>query len=357
MGPPVRDPEPSHRHLVLAGTFYELTLTSAFPPKIGSAVVSNETSPTSNIGRASLKQARNSPYRFNGARSVYRTYLKYGVPAPEHIVKAVDHTDALYYSSTKRSTGTASAVPIDPSVDMAFIPPKTIGTPHTPPSQIPGQEIYRPNKSGTAKLLDGHTCSITHSDGPASRGTCTRILSRRAGFWQPKYSQPEKPVDAFEDVKKGLDRQVLKAHLKYRKAGAYDFGFIDQTKYTGEITYVPVNAYLSCWTFTSSAYGVGEGNFIATSITGIADTGTSLVYLPSSILTAYYRQVKGTTNSRYYGGYASVAPESSTCFDGLQSSSGLGINIWGDVALKAAFVVFDGDEPPPVGWASKPLKE
>lgn len=101
-------------------------------------------------------------------------------------------------------------------------------------------------------------------------------------------------------------------------------------------------------------------------------------------MTAYYRRVAGATNSRYYGGYvfpcaselpsftfgvgsaritippsymsyAPVTPASSTCFGGLQSSSGLGINIWGDVALKAAFVVFNGEDPPTIGWANKPL--
>jgi aspergillopepsin I len=110
------------------------------------------------------------------------------------------------------------------------------------------------------------------------------------------------------------------------------------------------------------------------------------VYLPTAVLTAYYRQVSGATNSQYYGGYvfpcnstlpsftfgvgearftipssyinyAQVAEGSPTCFGGLQSSSGLGINIWGDVALKAAFVVFNGASPPTIGWAKKPLAQ
>jgi len=146
-----------------------------------------------------------------------------------------------------------------------------------------------------------------------------------------------------------------------------------------------VNTSPGYWTFTSSGYAIGSGNFSATSIVGIADTGTSLVYLPPSILTAYYRQVEGATNSRTYGGYvfpcnsklpsftfgidearitipssyinyAPVTAGSSTCFGGLQSSSSLGINIWGDVALKAAFVVFNGGNPPTIGWAKKPLE-
>jgi aspergillopepsin I len=149
---------------------------------------------------------------------------------------------------------------------------------------------------------------------------------------------------------------------------------------------VPINPDPGYWTFTSSGYAVGPGNFSATPINGIADTGTSLVYLPTAVVTAYYRQVQGATNSRSYGGYvfpcnaaipsftfgvgearftipasyikyAPVTVGSATCFGGLQSSSGVGINIWGDVALKAAFVVFNGASPPTIGWAKKPLTE
>lgn len=149
---------------------------------------------------------------------------------------------------------------------------------------------------------------------------------------------------------------------------------------------MPVETDPGYWTFTSSGYGVGSGTFSSSPITGIADTGTSLVYLPTAIVTAYYRQVQGATNSRSYGGYvfpcnstlpafvfgvgeakftippsymnyAAVTDGSPTCFGGLQSSSGIGVNIWGDVALKAAFVVFNGEEPPTIGWANKSLEE
>jgi hypothetical protein len=80
---------------------------------------------------------------------------------------------------------------------------------------------------------------------------------------------------------------------------------------------------------------------------------------------AYYAKVSGSSNSNTYGGYiypcsatlptftfgvgsaritipgtyinyGPVTDGSSTCFGGLQSSSGIGINIFGDVALKAA---------------------
>ena len=111
------------------------------------------------------------------------------------------------------------------------------------------------------------------------------------------------------------------------------------------------------WTFTSSGYGIGS-SFTTTSTTGIADTGTTLLYLPTKIVTVYYKQVAKSFNSTTYGEY--VFPYSAalpsytfgvgsarftipggymnyglvengnvTCFAGVQSSSGIGINIFG----------------------------
>jgi hypothetical protein len=418
-------------NLVLTSVLAGLGLGSALPPRIGTTNIGHGS------GRATLNQVRRPNYRFNGARQVYKTYLKYGVPAPEELIQAVAHTDALNLAAVKRDTGSAAATPIDPRFDIAYVTPVTIGTPpqtlqldldtgssdlwvfssHTPASQVRGQRIYAPDKSTTSKLLDGHTWSITYGDGSGSRGnvytdnftiggvtvesqaveTAEEVSSSFTtedaidglvglGFSTLNTVSPEGQLTFFDNAKPKLDSPVFTADLKYMKPGTYDFGFIDETKYTGEITYVPVETDPGYWTFTSSGYGVGSGTFSSSPITGIADTGTSLVYLPTAIVTAYYRQVEGATNSRSYGGYvfpcnstlppfvfgvgeakftippsyisyAAVTDGSPTCFGGLQSSSGIGINIWGDVALKAAFVVFNGEEPPTIGWASKPLEE
>ncbi|AEO71025.1 uncharacterized protein THITE_2092533 [Thermothielavioides terrestris NRRL 8126] len=423
-------------NLVFAAELAALGLASALPPRIGTTSLAQAHGDSANrgSGTASLKQVRRPRYRFNGARSVYRTYLKYGAPVPDDLVKAVAHTDALYAAEVKRATGSAAAEPIDES-DQAYITPVTIGTPpqtleldvdtgssdlwvfssHTPPSQIHGQQIYSPNKSSTAKLLEGHTWSITYGDGSASRGNvyidnftvggltaekqavqCAQQVSASftrethvdgligLGFSTLNTVSPKSQLTFFDNVKSGLDSPVFTADLKHGAAGTYDFGFVDKAKYSGEITYVPVNPDPGYWAFNSSGYAIGSGKFSASAITGIADTGTSLLYLPTAIVTAYYRQVEGATNSRTYGGYvfpcssslpsftfgvadaritipsayinyAPITPGSSTCFGGLQSSSGVGINIFGDVALKAAFVVFNGGSPPTIGWAQKPL--
>lgn len=169
-----------------------------------------------------------------------------------------------------------------------------------------------------------------------------------------------------------------------RLAGKYNFGYIDNNAYTGSITYVNVDNSQGFWGFTSSGYQVGSGSFSSSSIQGIADTGTTLLYLPSSVVKAYYGKISGSQNSNSAGGYVypcsatppdftfgvgsaritvpgefmnfgQISSGSSKCFGGLQSSSSIGVNIFGDVALKSAFVVFNGGSTPTLGWASKNL--
>lgn len=119
----------------------------------------------------------------------------------------------------------------------------------------------------------------------------------------------------------------------------------------------------------------------STAITGIADTGTTLLMLPDAVVSAYYSQVSGASDSQQEGGYVfscdatlpdfsfnvgegeitvpgsyinfqPVSTGSSTCYGGIQSDSGIGMAIFGDIALKAALVVFDSGNSR-LGWAAK----
>ncbi|KAK4216505.1 pepsin [Rhypophila decipiens] len=418
-------------NIILALGLATVGLGSALPPKIGSTVIDER---SANVkGRASLSQVANPHYRFNGALSVYKTYLKYGVPVPNHLLKAVDNVKKLH-EMERRATGSAPAIPID-EYDVAYVTPVTIGTPpqtlnldfdtgssdlwvfssHMPLTQIRGQEIYSPNKSSTSKLLSGHSWSITYGDGSASRGNvytdnftvggltardqaveCAQQVSTSftretaihglvgLGFSDLNTVSPRAQKTFFDNIRADLDAPVFTSDLKFKATGTYDFGYIDKAKYTGSITYSAVNPNPGYWTWTSTGYAVGSGEFVSTSITNIADTGTTLLYLPTAIVTAYYRQIPGATNNRNYGGYTfpcsatipsftfgvgstrftippayinygKVSETSTTCFGGIQSSSGIGINIFGDVALKAAFVIFDGGDSPRIGWANKEL--
>ena len=57
------------------------------------------------------------------------------------------------------------------------------------------------------------------------------------------------------------------------------------------------------WEFTGSGYAVGSGSFKSSSIDAIADTGTTLLLMDDDIVSAYYKQVSGATNSESQGGY------------------------------------------------------
>lgn len=167
-------------------------------------------------------------------------------------------------------------------------------------------------------------------------------------------------------------------------AGTYNFGFIDESLYTGNISYTSVDSSDGYWMFSTSGYQIGDQSFEDTAITGIADTGTTLLMLPTAIVDAYYAQISGSsydsTNGGYVfpcdvtppdftlgiedgrivipGSYINYSPLDSTntsCYGGIQDDSDIGFAIFGDVALKAAFVVFEGGSDPKLGWASKNL--
>jgi len=413
---------PSTTNLLLVALLATAGLGSALPPKIGTVVTES-----SNPGRLSLKQVRNSKHVAYGPLSVYKTYLKYNVPIPDYLYEAVKN-----FTISKRATGSAVATPID-TFDDAYVVPVSIGTPpqtlnldfdtgssdlwvfssETPASEVDGQTVYNPGASSSAALKSGYTWSISYGDGSSSSGnvytdkvtigglTVTSQAVEAAetvsssftsdpdvdglvglGFDSLNTVSPTKQPTWFDNIKSSLDSPLFTADLKHNAPGHYNFGYIDSSAYTGTITYVSVNTNPGYWTWTSSGYAIGSGSFTSTSISGIADTGTTLLYLPSSIVTAYYKKVSGSSNSRTYGGY--VFPCSATlptftfgvgsaritipaaymnygavatnvCFGGLQSSSGIGINIFGDVALKSAFVVFNGGSSPTLGWAEKTL--
>lgn len=167
-------------------------------------------------------------------------------------------------------------------------------------------------------------------------------------------------------------------------AGTYNFGAIDSTAYTGDIAYTTVSKTQGYWTFTASGYAVGTGAKGA-AITGIADTGTTLLLLPTAVVKAYYAEVTSARYSSVQGGYVlpcSGSPPdfifyigttkitvpgsfmafeplttgSATCYGGIQANTGIGFSIFGDIALKAAYVVFENSGTTPrLGWANKVL--
>lgn len=52
--------------------------------------------------------------------------------------------------------------------------------------------------------------------------------------------------------------------------------------------------------------------------------------------------------------YSPIDKTNSSCYGGIQGDSSIGFAIFGDIALKAAFVVFDGENEQ-LGFATKDL--
>ena len=203
-----------------------------------------------------------------------------------------------------------------------------------PASESAGHAIYTPSKSPTSKLLSGETWSISYGDGSSASGNVySDNVSVGKATVTAQAVEAAKTVSAefvsdtsdgllglafdnintvtpnqqktffFNAIAQGLPSPVFTANLKKGAPGNYNFGYIDTSEYTGSITYVPVTTANGFWEFTGNGYAIGSGSFVSSSIDAIADTGTTLLYLPAAAVKAYYAKVSGAQNNANAGGY------------------------------------------------------
>jgi aspergillopepsin I len=365
----------------------------------------------------SVQQVANPYYVRDGPSALLKAYLKYGATPPGSLVRAA---------------GQGSVVATPEKTDSEFLSPISIGTPaqvlnvdfdtgssdlwvfSTETANAGSHTVYSPSNSSTAQKLSEATWSVKYGDGSTSNGDVymdvvdvggltvssqavesAQVVSDvfisdpvNSGILGLAFSsintvKPTRQKTFFDNAQGSLDLPVFTADLKHNAPGTYNFGFIDTSLYTGTLESVDVDSKAGYWTFTASGYGVGSAAITTGNITGIADTGTSLLMLPTSVVQAYYAEVEGAQNVASAGGwifscsaalpdfqfvvgavtitipgkYINYAPTDHTgqsCFGGLQDRGPPGINVFGDVALKSAFVVFDGSKPS-LGWATKNL--
>ncbi|CAJ2502184.1 Uu.00g095780.m01.CDS01 [Anthostomella pinea] len=387
--------------------------------------------PRTKVGTFSLPQVRNPGFKKHGPAQLAKTYVKYGASLPDGLARTMATFNGRF---DKRDSGSARASP--EQYDIQYLTPVEIGTPpqtlnldvdsgssdlwvfstEMPASSVKGQAQYDPSKSSTAKRVQDATWNITYGDNSYSEGIVYKDVVNVGGvsfdaqaveaatavsqtfttdanddgllglaFSTINTVQPSQEKTFFDNVASELDAALWTADLKYHKSGCYDFGVIDDSKYTGQITYTDVDSSDGFWMFDVSGYGIGNNTFQSTSFQGIADTGTTLAMLPAQVVKAYYKQVRGAKldnsqggyvfpcqanlpsfvygvgNARYeipgqYINYAPVDNDGTTCFGGIQSDAGIGFAILGDILLKSAFVVFDASENVPrLGFAKKEL--
>ncbi|KAI1097604.1 secreted aspartic proteinase precursor [Jackrogersella minutella] len=407
----------------MVGSASKLAVAAA----VAGLAAATPTPPTTKVGTFSVPQVKNPSFSAHGPAQLAKAYLKYGAKLPEGLAKIMADLNIA-----RRDSGSVKNTP--EQYDIQYLTPVSIGTPaqelnldfdsgssdlwvfstELPSSSVNGQVQYDASKSSTAKKLSGASWQISYGDGSSSSGdvytdtvtiggvtfksqaveAASKVSSQfqtdsnNDGLLGLAFSSintvtPTAQKTFFDNIASSLDTAAWTADLKYHAAGTYDFGIIDDSKYTGDIAYTSVDNSQGFWSFSSTGYGVGNTSFKNSAFDGIADTGTTLALLPTAIVTAYYKQVSGAKLDNTQGGYtfpcdaalpdfvfgvesskitipgeyinyAPITDGSSTCFGGIQTDEGIGFSIFGDIALKAAFVVFDQSTGSPrIGWASK----
>lgn len=255
---------PSVSNALLSAALAGAALGSALPrpAKIGTVVNDRDTSEVG-PGKYTFKQIPNPKYNFNGALSIYKTYLKFGAPIPDYLQAAVANLTRA--GVNKRSSGSASASPID-TFDDAYVTPVSIGTPaqvlnldfdtgssdlwvfsnELPASEVNGQNIYNPGSSSSASAMSGYSWSIGYGDGSSSSGNVYKdkvtigglTVAQQAvevaqqvsssfsddssidgllglGFDSLNTISPTAQPTWFDNVKSSLDSPVFAADLKH----------------------------------------------------------------------------------------------------------------------------------------------
>ncbi|KAK1829853.1 putative endothiapepsin precursor protein [Podospora conica] len=408
----------------------------------------------STLGGATLRVRQVQNKHFNpvgqGPRALANTYRKYGMEIPPDLLAIVTRVTEnagiktnIKATSNKTAAGLEAEVPATPELhDIEYLAPVQLGTPpqtvnlnfdtgssdlwvfstETPESQQKGHKIYNITASSTANRLANHTWSIRYGDGSSSMGnvyldtvsigglsvpqqaieSATRVSYGFTndpassgllglGFDHINQVKPAFQKTFFSNAKSSLAMPLFSANLNKNAAGNYNFGFIDPTEFTGDISFVPVNTTEGFWQFETSHFSIGSNTTLLPSPhAAIADTGTTLLMVPRDVVDAYYAQAGPSALyddqvggyvfacnasaalpdlTLHIGGYAAVVPgavmnyapvtglermpEGTMCYGGLQSSDGFPFAIYGDIFFKAQWTVFDAGESR-IGFASKP---
>ncbi|TQV96751.1 aspartyl protease [Cordyceps javanica] len=272
---------------------------------------------------------------------------------------------------------------------------------------------YLPGKSSTARRPAGETWSISYADLSRSRGIVYHDVVRIGGLAVPNQgvesaveasssfrgsgllglaydkgntAKPEKQKTWFSNIKSSLKAPLFTVRLRHQADGSYNFGYIDESQYSGSITYAPAFPDdLGHRLFKVDGYAVGSGEVVGHGFTATPDTGTTLALIPNAVAAAYWSQVANSTSQKddsgslnYYfpcserpslpdlslsiGGQKLTIPGSlatyeelggGTCVGGISGGDDISPDnaILGDIFLKAIFTIFD-DGNDRIGFAA-----
>lgn len=380
-----------------------------------------------------VERVKNKAFKgHNGPRALFKAYQKYSMPVPEALMSIIQAQNAAAPAAplakavggsikagnaTAAGTGLVTATP--EAQDIEYLAPVNIGgqtlnldfdsgssdlwvfSTQLPAQSSTGHQLYDPAKSTSFKMIQGASFSISYGDGSGAAGnvgtdtvnvggaTVTAQAVEMAtavsasftsdtqnngllglAFSKLNTVKPQQQKTFFDNVMPQLAEPLFTADLRKNAVGAYEFGRIDSTKFTGQMAWIPVNTTNGFWQFSTAKFAVGTGAAqAATPSQAIADTGTTLMLVSAELAQGYYSQVPGAQNNAQAGGitvpcdatlpdllvdvgggymakvkgtdinFAQV--QGNTCFGGIQPTTS-SLQIWGDIFFKSQFVAFNG---------------
>ncbi|KJX97833.1 aspartic endopeptidase pep1 like protein [Zymoseptoria brevis] len=386
-------------------------------------------------GTARLPQQPGRRFIRSGPIETLRAYQKYAKGnIPPEIVAAAANARAHHKGPKDGATGSSPNWPAD-AYSYQYNVPVQIGSQNfnlmwdtgsptmwvysvfEPAGETPWQNRYSPGP--TADLLSGEKVSFVYSDGSATvDGDVYTDVVKFGGLTVPKQAlgaithasdivtqapfegiigagfggcdgiYPDHQKTWFDNIKNTLSEPLFTVDMKRGQQGSFDLGYIDPTKHTGSINYVPVPDSRCVWTLTVGGSSA-ESEPISGSIGGaFVDTGTPLIYLPEDALKSYYSHIPSAVYSDYWaawvidcdatlpdwnvqigsetytvpGRYMNYAPNvdddgsiDGTCYAGIQAGPS-GESVLGEIFIDTVFVVHDfTNGSPRLGFAPKAL--
>ncbi|KAK2674837.1 Aspartic peptidase A1 family [Fusarium oxysporum f. sp. vasinfectum] len=269
----------------------------------------------------SVQQVRNPVYKRNGIAALGKIYRKYHIDLPEYLENSV--------LARRDSTGTVANKPIENNSE--WLTPVQIGNPprtfqmdlDTGSSDLwvygskaatagGSSNRYNASNSKSCEEMAGAKWTIKYGDGSGASGHVVKDTVSIGGL-----SVEAQAVQVADKVHESFAQQqdldgllglgfssINTVTPKKQKTFFENAKTEHGTGHTrGDITYTTVDSSTGMWTFTSTGFAVGKGNITKTPITAIADTGTSLMFLPEQVNKAYYSQIDGARVDTTAGGY------------------------------------------------------
>ena len=295
-----------------------------------------------------------------------------------------------------------------------------------PAEAVVGHRVYNLTRSPSFRTIPGATFEINYFDGTHASGnvgsdtvdaegatviqqavqlatTLSSNLTKDTatngilclGFSEASSVKPTKPKTFFENIMPTFTEPLFTADPDNDIVGVYEFGRIDSTKFTGSLSWIPINKASGHWHFTTAGFAVDKGmkewKKVA-AVQAVADTGTTLMLVSkpqgssTGILEPGSRRSNHRRRNRFSMQHPSPRPAyrcgrrlhsksprtgyqygkvhrglyvssrnsspshsrskltkvTTVCYGGIQGTTS-GLLVWGDVFFRSQFVVFHGN--------------